>query len=195
MDEDKKIDEGGKATHGGFDLRGLIREAISEFVSLERSKAEPAYKAELAEERKRRESLEATVRQLIEENQRNRALAEEMERSNLIRSELQRLGVMKVDLAYKAVKDEIRRAEDGRLVAATEEGEVGMKEYLRRFVHENPELLPARVAGGSGAAPTGKSGTAAPVDIDKIKPGMPAEDLARVREEIARVASQALRGL
>lgn len=192
--EEKKRDDGGMQT-AGFDLKGLIREAISEFVRFEQSKEEPAHKAELAEERKKRESLERTVRELVEENRRSRAMAEELERSNAIRSELQRLGVVKVDLAYKAVKDEIRRTEDGRLVASTEQGEVGLREYLSRFVNENPELLPARVAGGSGAMPPSKSGGTAAVDIDKIKPGMPAEELARVREEIARVAAQALRGM
>ena len=194
--EEKKREAAGGSEPAGFDLKGLIREAIAEFVRSEQAKTEPAHKAELAEERRRRESLERTVQELVEENRRSRAMAEELERANAIRGELQRLGVVKVDLAYKAVKDEIRRAEDGRLVANTEQGEVGLKEYLSRFVNENPELLPARVAGGSGVAPApkGVKPTAA-VDIDKIKPGMPAEELERVREEIARVASQALRGM
>lgn len=123
---------------------------------------------ELAEERRRRESLEKRV--------------EEAERSSAIRAELQRLGVAKLDLAYKAVKDEVPR----------EGGE--MKEFLEKFVQENPELLPARLAGGSGAR-GGGSGAAGAVDIDKIRPGMSAEELDRVRQEIARVASQTLRGI
>jgi hypothetical protein len=32
------------------------------------------------------------------------------------------------------------------------------------------------------------------VDLDKIKPGMSPEELERVRQEIARIASQALSG-
>jgi len=126
---------------------------------------------ELAEERRRREGLERRV--------------EEAERGSAIRAELQKLGVAKLDLAYKAVKDEAPR--DG--------GE--MKEFLKRFVGENPELLPARVAGGSGASGGGRGSGAAPgaVDIDRIRPGMSAEEMDRVRQEIARVASQTLRGL
>ncbi len=127
---------------------------------------------ELAEERRRRESLEQRV--------------EEAERGSAIRAELQKLGVAKLELAYKAVKDEVPR-------------EVGeMKEFLEKFVGENPELLPARLAGGSGASGGARgsgSGTAGAVDIDKIRPGMSAEELDRVRQEIARVASQTLRGL
>ncbi len=126
---------------------------------------------ELAEERRRREGLEKRV--------------EEAERGSAIRAELQKLGVAKLDLAYKAVKDEVPR--DG--------GE--MKEFLKKFIGENPELLPARVAGGSGASGGARGSGAAPggVDIDKIRPGMSAEEMDRVRQEIARVASQTLRGL
>ena len=180
-----------------FDMKTVIRDAISEFVRFEQTKAEPAYKAELTEERKRREQLEQRLNELVEENKRSRQRAEEMERSNAIRSELQRLGVNKVDLAFRAVKDEVQRAEDGRLIARTDAGEVVLHDYLRQFVSENPELLPARMVGGSGAngfsqAPVnGGSG----IDLDKIKPGMSAEELDRVRHEISRVASQTLRAL
>jgi hypothetical protein len=33
------------------------------------------------------------------------------------------------------------------------------------------------------------------IDLEKIKPGMNKEDLERVRQEISRLASQALRGV
>jgi hypothetical protein len=105
---------------------------------------------------------------------------------------LQRLGVAKIELAYKAVKDEIRRAEDGRLVAPDGSD---ARDYLARFVSENPELLPARLGGGSGAATGQRTSGSGPVDMDKIRPGMSAEDRERVRQEIARVASQTLRGV
>ncbi len=73
--------------------------------------SEPAYKTELAEERSARE-LEQRVNELVRRT--TASEAEEAERSSAIRAELQRLGVAKVDLAYKAVKDEIHRSEDGR---------------------------------------------------------------------------------
>ena len=127
---------------------------------------------ELAEERRRRESLEKRV--------------EEAERGSAIRAELQRLGVAKIELAYKAVRDEVPR----------DSGE--MKNFLEQFVGENPELLPARLAGGSGASGgargSGGSQASGAVDIERIRPGMSAEELDRVRQEIARVASQTLRG-
>lgn len=177
------------------DVRTLVRDAISEFIRMEQSKAEPAYKAELMDERKRREHLEQRVNELIEENRRSRQIAEEMDRSAILRTELQRLGVTKIDLAFKAVKDDIYRTEDGRLMARGEHGEFSARDYLTQFVNDNPELLPARIAGGSGASPNQKpAASGAAFDLDKIKPGMSAEDLERVRQEIAKVAAQTARG-
>jgi hypothetical protein len=71
-----------------------------------------------------------------------------------------------------------------------------MRDYVMQFVNENPELLPARLTGGSGAS-GGQRNTQGEmrVDLDRIRPGMDPEELERVRKEIARVASQTLRGL
>src|SRR3954447_3391751 len=178
------------------DMKAIVRGAIEEFLSVQHQKSEPAYKAELLEERKRREQLERRVNELVDENRRSRQLAEEADRSAAIRAELQRLGVAKVDLAFKAVKDDIARLEDGRLAARTEAGEVSVREYLTRFVGENPELLPGRIHGGSGAnAGHSQPVAASGVDLDKIRPGMSAEELEKVRREIARVARQTIRGI
>jgi hypothetical protein len=140
------------APQAAFDVRSVIREAIEEYTRREATKAEPAYKNELLEERKRREELQRRVEDLVRENARARQLAEEAERSAAIRAELQRLGVSKVDLAFRAVKDDVKRAEDGTLTAHSERGPVGLREYLTQFVNENPEFLPARNLGGSGLA-------------------------------------------
>jgi len=181
----------------GIDIQGIVRQAVQEFVSSEHARSEPAYKAELEEERKRREQLERRLNELVEENKRSRKKADEAERSSAVRAELQRLGVAKVDLAFKAVQDGIVRTEDGRLIARTESGETPVKEYLATFVTENPEFLPARIAGGTGMTATQKAPAASreTVDLERIRPGMSAEEMQRVREEIVRVASQTLRGL
>jgi hypothetical protein len=174
------------------DIRGLVQSVVQEFIKAEHSRSEPAYKTELQEEKRRRETLEQRVNELVAENERARAKAEEAERSSTIRAELQKLGVAKVDLAYKAVRDEIVRGDDGRLQA--QDG-ADYRDYLHRFVGDNPELLPARLTGGSGATSSQRNASgSAPVDLDKIRPGMSADELERARQEVARVASQTLRG-
>jgi hypothetical protein len=191
MEENKPVDNGSAP-----DVQAIVRGVIEEFLRAEQSKNEPAYKLELLEERKRREQLERRMNELVEENRRSRQATEELERNSNIRAELQRLGVSKVDLAFKAVKEDIIRTEDGNLIARTEDGEVPMRTYLSKFVAENPELLPGRIQGGSGAGP-GHAPSMKPngIDLDKIRPGMSAEELDSVRREIARVAKQAIRGL
>lgn len=188
MEEETKPD--------GTELRSLIRGVIDEFVHAEQVKAEPAYKAELLDERKRREELEKRVNDLVQENVRSRQKAEEAERSSSIRAELQHLGVAKVDLAYRAVRDEVHRSEEGDLVARSGAQELPLRDYLKQFVQENPELLPARIAGGSGMG-SGAKGlpSASGISLDKIRPGMSAEELDKVRQEVSRVASQTLRGM
>src|SRR5579862_2370554 len=126
----------------GIDIQAIVRQALQEYSNTEQAKSEPAYKAELLEERRRREQMERRLNELVEENKRSRQIAAEAERSSAVRAELQRLGVGKIDLAYKAVQDGITRGEDGRLVAHTENGEQPMREYLSSFVNENPEFLP-----------------------------------------------------
>lgn len=194
---DQEHNEVHKRTDSTHDeARAVMQEVIREYVDADRAKAEPAYKTELAEERRRREQLERRVDELIQENEQSRKAADQAERSAKIREELQRLGVTKVDLGFKAVKDDIYRAEDGRLVAKGAEGETSLEEHLARFARDNPELLPARIPGGSGASGAQRSGVpgGGGVDLDKIKPGMDPEELARARREIAQAISHSVQG-
>jgi hypothetical protein len=157
----------------GIDIQAIVKQAVQEFTANEQARNEPAYKAELQEEKKRREQLERRVNELVEENKRSRRVAEEAERSSTVRSELQRLGVAKIDLAFKAIQDGVIRTEDGRLVARGESGEVPLRDYLSVFVAENPEFLPARIAGGTGMTATLKAPTQGreTVDLERIRPG------------------------
>ncbi len=188
MDEERKESQPEAAGHDDR-VRTMIREVIEEFLTAERAKAEPVHQAELKEERRRREQLERRVNELIAENERARRAAEEAERQAAIRDELRKLGVRKVELGFRAVKDDIYRSEDGRLVARSETGEVSLQEHLARFVRENPELLPARIAGGSGASGAPPMPTSG-IDLESIRPGMDPEQLARVRREIAQALSR-----
>lgn len=178
-----------------LNVQGIVQQALDEFMRQDTARREPAYKTELQEERKRREQLEKRLNELVEENKHSRALAEEAQRGSNIRAELQKLGVTKIDLAYKAVQDGIVRNNDGRLVARGESGEEPVGDFLAKFVQENPEFLPARIAGGTGMTGTQKSApqTGGGIDLDDIGPSMSKEDLERARQEILRVASQTLR--
>ena len=173
------------------DVQTIVQQAINEYMRQDTARREPAYMTELQEERKRREQLERRLNEMAEESKKARAVAEEAQRAGAIRSELQRLGVVKVDLAFKAVQDEIVRTEDGRLAA----GDQSLSEFLSEFVQENPEFLPARIAGGTGMTGTQKTApvNAGAIDLDRIGPSMSKEDLERARQEILRVASQSLR--
>jgi hypothetical protein len=177
------------------DVQTIVQQAINEYMRQDSAKREPAYKTELQEERKRRELLEKRINEMGEENKKARGIADEAQRATAIRAELQRLGVVKVDLAYKAVQDGVVRMEDGRVIARSEGGEQPLSEFLAGFVHENPEFLPARIAGGTGMTGTQKAApaSAGAIDLDKIGPSMSKEDRERARLEILRVASQALR--
>jgi len=182
------------------EMRTLIKQVIREYDSAEKDKREPAHRAELAEERRRRESLEKRVNELVEENQRSRAIAEEAERTSAIRSELQRHGVTKLDLAFRAVRDDVKRTTEGKLIASTPTGDVvQLSDYIESFVQENPEFLPARLSGGAGATGGTKGGsngggTGFTVDIEKIRPGMDRAELEKIRDEVARVALHTLGG-
>jgi hypothetical protein len=180
-----------------INVQTIVQQAIDEYMRQDVARREPAYKTELHEERRRREQLEKRVNELVEENKRSRAVADEAQRNSNIRAELQKLGVTKVDLAYKAVQDGIVRTDDGRLIARGDSGDQPITEYLTNFVQENPEFLPARIAGGTGMTGTQK---AAPltngggIDLDKINPSMSKEEMDRVRQEILRVVTQTPRG-
>ena len=115
------------------------------------------------------------MNELMAENHKTRAEAEEAERSAAIRAELQKLGVAKIELAYKAVKDEIYRDEDGRLLAP---GGAELRDYLAT-VRERESGAAAgagwrRVGGerGQRRSPAEADG----MDLERIRPGMSAEE-------------------
>jgi hypothetical protein len=192
MDEDT---QGRPSEAASGDLETVVRRVIEEYRQREQSKTEPAYKAELHEERRRREALEKRVNELIAENERARTQAEQAERSAGIRAELQRAGVQKVDLAYKVIQDAVVKGEDGKLLARAEGGEVPLRDYVADFLRANPEFLPARIPGGSGTGPGNRApASGGSVDLEKIRPGMSREEMEKARLEILRVASQTLRG-
>ena len=180
-----------KGSGGSDEFEPLVRKVIGEYVRRASEQEEPALKTKLAEERKRREKLEGALNELKEENRQTRQRAEQTERYSRVRDSLRDMGVQKTDLAFRLVRDDIFRGEDGELYAESGGGRVPYQEHLASFVAENPEFLPPRISGGSGAA--GASGgdlTSAGFDLDRIRPGMKREELAQAWKEVARLAGQ-----
>jgi hypothetical protein len=100
-----------------------------------------------------------------------------------------------VQLAFRLVKDDVFRGDDGELYASTGGEHVAYRDYLRRFISDNPEFLPPRIAGGSGARDSDREGLSTTgIDLERIRPGMSKEDLAQAWKEVARLAGQTSSG-
>jgi hypothetical protein len=170
----------------GERVAAIVRQALEEH-------REQASRQQLEEERARRLEVEKLLEEARTSVADERARRGAIETERDVRSELARLGVGKLDLAWRAVRQELTRTEDGRLVAKAGEREEPAGEYLRRFVQENPELVPARLSGGSGTYASREMEASFRVDLNAIRPGMSGEDLERARREVARLAAQAFR--
>src|SRR4030081_2758133 len=101
--------------NSAVNVETIVQRAVQEYMRQDVTRKEPAYKAELQEERRRREQLEKRLNEVVEESKKNRKIASEAERGSAIRAELQQLGVAKIELAYRAIQDGIYRTDDGRL--------------------------------------------------------------------------------
>lgn len=146
------------------------------------------YRMELEDERRRRQELEQRVQELAAENQRTRREVAERDRIGRIREALQEHGVKKTDLAVRIVRDDVSRTEDGELFGLLHGERLPLEEYLGRFLGENPELLPPRIAGGSGITPReGMDLTRAGFELDDIRPGMKPDQTKQAWKEVARL--------
>ena len=114
--------------------------------------------ADLAAERERRLELERRIREIEEQGRRMQQEREEADRLGRIREGLAERGVRKTDLAVRILRDDVRRGPNGELLADRDGRPASLDEYLDRFVAENPEFLPPRIPGGSGATGTGAGG-------------------------------------
>jgi hypothetical protein len=191
MRPETNSEETSLASTSDNEVEGMVKKAISEFRRHASEEEDAALKGKLREERRRREELERRLNEMRQENRRTRQQAEEAERHSQIQDALREFGVQKTNLAFRLVKDEIFRTEEGDLYADSEGERMPYREYLKRFVLENPEFLPPRIAGGSGA--TGverREFSRSGFDLERIRPGMSAEELAQAWKEVARLAGE-----
>lgn len=174
-------------------VRNIVREAMEEFARQKREETEPAQKAELLEERRRREQLEAQVKDLLQKAKEGEQEVARARMTSAVKEELQKLGVTKVDLVFRVMKDDIRRSAEGQYVAKGREGDIPLPDFVKRFVDENPEFLPPRIAGGSGTSGSGQEPAGFRADLDAIRPGMSREERRDIQRAIASVVSQTLK--
>ncbi len=172
------------------DIRGLVQEAIQEFLRHKQQETEPAHRAELQEEKRRREQLESQVRELLQKTRESEMEVARSRMTGAVRDELQKQGVTKVDLAFRVIRDDIRQTEHGDYVVRGRDGDVPLGDYVKKFVDENPEFLPPRIKGGSGSSGMGGDAAGARFDLDAIRPGMSEEERRQVQAAIANLASQ-----
>lgn len=172
------------------DVRGIVHEAFQEFLRHKQQESEPAHRAELQEERRRREQLESQVRELLQKTRESELEVARTRMTGAVRDELQKHGVTKVDLAFRVIKDDVRQTEHGDYVIRGRDGDVPLQEYVKKFVDENPEFLPPRIKGGSGSSGMGGDAAGARFDLDAIRPGMSDEERRQLHAAIATLASQ-----
>ncbi len=175
------------------EVRGIVQEAIQEFLRFKQQESEPAHRAELQEERRRREQLETQVRELLQKTRESEVEVARARMTSAVRDQLQKHGVTKVDLAFRVIKDDIRQSEHGDYVARGRDGDLPLQDFVKKFVDENPEFLPPRITGGSGSSGIGGDTSGARFDLDAIRPGMSEEERRQVHAAIANLASQTFR--
>ena len=116
------------------------------------------------------------------------------ERDILIKEHVRSLGVHNVELALRATRDDIVAKGNGEWVAYLKGEEVPALQFLKQFVGENPELIPARGVRGVGL-PARTEEWDEECDLDQIRPGMDSESLRRAREAVVRIIAQGKRTL
>lgn len=189
MSEELAQPEAAAPRLGEEDIRRIIEGTVAALAE----KITPA--ASAADESAREEAraaLERQVEDLRRSAEEYRSRAEAAERAAAVREELRKRGVTNVELAYRAIREDLTRGENGEIRAKTAGGEVALADYLGQFLQSNPELMPARRLGGAGST-GGAEGERAGLDMDSIRPGMDPAEMERARREVARVISQSLR--
>lgn len=187
----ERAEERDESSH---DVRTLIEEEIRRLIpSLLAEPAEgrePVSDRESDQVRSIREELHSTRLEL----QRVRAEKLSQDREMFLKEQLRSLGVRNVELAMRAVRNDFEMREDGEWVAAVNGERVVAHQYLRSFLSQNPELVPARAISGTGI-PARQSELEEMCDLDQIRPGMDPGAMRRAREAVVRIIAQSKRTL
>lgn len=172
--------------------RELIREEIAR--ALERWKTPEAEAQRSSEESGESiESLKQALAASREEAAGLKSEATRLRKDQYLRQALSAMGVENLELAVKAVREDIVEAGDRKWVASVEGGDIPAQEYLTEFLKKNRELLPARRLQGGGM-PASRVESGGGVDLEEIRPGMDPVTLKKVRDAIGRAMGVFPRG-
>lgn len=131
-------------------------------------------------------ALEKQVADLKAENDKRADDLKREKRNTTLTTELGKLGIQpdRLKSAMRAVDPDIKFSEDGSLVG---DDDTPVTEYLANWIKSNDHFLPPRQTGGAGASGGGRPRGEKPPQLEDIRPGMKAEDLERVRQQISNV--------
>lgn len=178
----------------GRDVRSIVEEEIRRIIPVligdSGRTREAAEGQESDDVRALREELTSTRLEL----QRIRAEKLLRDRDVYLKDQMRALGVRNIELAVRAVRNEVEMSDDGEWVAAINGERVEANQYLRSFVSQNPELVPARVISGTGI-PSRHGELQEECDLDQIRPGMDPSSMRRAREAVVRIIAQSRRAL
>lgn len=130
-----------------------------------------------------------TLNQQREEERKRRLEAERISTIKEAMNSVQFRDEASAKTFFKAIERDVRRNEEGELIAVGDDGvALPVADYVRSMAENLPGLLPPRGNGGSGAIPS--SGKRRVVDIDDIKPGMSDEDRRAVFQRLREIQAQ-----
>ena len=141
---------------------------------------------EVARLRKQNEQIQKRLAEQESERAREKEAAKADRLESAVRSQLAKFSFLDDDnfeAGYAAVMRGVKYADDGSIVGGPDELPLG--KFVEGRMKKLSTLLRPQDVGGAGVANGGKQPAAGSVDFNQIKPGMSADDIARVTQSIA----------
>jgi hypothetical protein len=171
-------------------VEGAIRRIMPELINVGAEAESSSGREGDCEVQAMREELNSTRRELERVRIEKVAQGREM----FLREQIRSLGVRNIELAFRAVREEIEMDGDGEWIAMVKGAKVPAVQFLKSFINQNPELIPARMISGAGA-PSRSDEFRDECDLDQIRPGMDPASMRRAREAVVRIIAQSKRTL
>lgn len=171
-----KADDGGEGDGDGSDGTGTTK------TKTQQGSVDP----EVAKLRKQLEQMNKRQAEADAEREREKTAVREEKKDAAIRKELAKFNFIDdeaFESGYARLARDIKFAEDGSLVGGADEMPLG--KFVGERMAKMDFLTKPREVGGAGAANGGKQTAGGEIDIDDIKPGMTAEQIAKVMAKLS----------